>query len=115
MTTVAASTGRLITPSVQPCQNVPLPRPRSSRERRTTRWPSSEISAGSRVTAASIATATTRIAPSAIDRIAVLSTIHSPASETITVSPLNSTASPEVASATPRASSCERPPATSSR
>ena len=41
--------------------------------------------------AASTATPTTSIAPTAIERIALLSTIHSPASEMITVSPLNST------------------------
>ena len=45
----------------------------------------------------------------------MLSTIHSPASETITVRPLNSTARPEVASAICRACSGVRPPATSSR
>ena len=87
-------------------------RERNRRERAATRRPSST---GSSVTAASIATATTRIAPSAIERIAVLSTIHSPASETITVRPLNSTARPEVASATARASAGLRPAAISSR
>ena len=53
---------------------------------------------------ASIATATTSIAPSAIERIAVLSTIHSPPRDTITVTPEKSTARPEVAIATARAS-----------
>ena len=85
------------------------------RERASTRRPSSAISAGSSVVAASTATATTSIAPSAIERIAVLSSIHSPASEMITVNPENSTATPEVAIATARASCCERPAAISSR
>jgi hypothetical protein len=62
-----------------------------------------------------MATATTSIAPSAIERIAVLSIIHRPPSEMITVRPLNSTASPDVPSATDRASSGDRPPAISSR
>ena len=65
--------------------------------------------------APSIATATTSIAPSAIERIAWLSTIHRPASDTITVTPEKSTARPEVAIATERASSSGRPAATSSR
>ena len=87
----------------------------SRRERPATRRPSTAISTGSSVLAASTATATTSIAPSAIERIAVLSTIHRPASEMITVSPLNRTASPDVAIAMPRASSGGRPAATSSR
>ena len=85
------------------------------RERECARCPSTAISAGSSVVAPSTATATTSIAPSAIERIAVLSSIHSPASEMITVRPENSTATPEVAIATARASSGERPAWTSSR
>jgi hypothetical protein len=123
-----ASTGRRITASVQRCQKPGSPgarrgppRPRSSRPgssqraRVTVRRPSRAISAGSSVIAVSTAAPTTSMAPSAIERIAVLSIIHRPASEMITVRPLNSTARPDVASATPRASSCDRPAATSSR
>ena len=64
---------------------------------------------------ASIATATTRIAPSAIERIALLGTSHRAASEAITVIPENSTATPDVLIARERASSSERPARTSSR
>ena len=80
-----------------------------------TRSPSIAISAGKRVVAARIEIATTVIAPSAIERSAWLSTIHSPASETITASPEKVTASPEVESASARASSQLRPAARSSR
>ena len=111
-----ASTGRRMTAAVQPFQNAEPPgsgaRRRAKRPGLATRLPSSS---GSSVAAPSIATATTSIAPSAIERIAWLSTIHRPASDTITVRPEKSTASPEVAIATERASSCDRPAATSSR
>ena len=73
------------------------------------------MSAGSSVAEASIATATTRIAPTAIDWIAVVSMRNRPASEAMTVTPLNSTARPEVASAVARASSGALPARTSSR
>ncbi len=68
-----------------------------------TRSPSIAISAGSSVVAVRIETATTVIAPSAIERSAWLSTIHSPASEMITARPEKLTAKPEVASASERA------------
>ena len=80
-----------------------------------TRSPSIAISAGSRVVAVRIETATTVIAPSAIERSAWLSTIQRPASETITARPEKATARPEVASASARASSQSRPRARSSR
>ena len=124
---VTASTGCRMTRSVQRCQNPGPPSGRAARRRATspvklnrrprvwTRRPSRRISTGSSVVAARMATATTSIAPSAIERIAVLSIIHSPASEMITVRPLNSTARPDVAIATARASSGSRPAATSSR
>ena len=57
------------------------------------------MSTGSSVARASIATATTRIAPIAIERSAVVSMRNSPASDAMTVRPLKSTARPEVASA----------------
>ncbi len=65
--------------------------------------------------AATIETATTVIAPSAIERSAWLSTIQRPASETITARPEKLTARPEVESASARASSGPRPAARSSR
>ena len=74
-----------------------------------TRSPSIAISAGSRVVAVRIETATTVIAPSAIERSAWLSTIQSPARETITARPEKVTARPEVESASARASSRSRP------
>ncbi len=58
------------------------------------------ISAGSSVTAASTAIATTTIAPTAIERTTFASTRNSPASATITVTPENVTAMPDVRSAT---------------
>jgi hypothetical protein len=70
---------------------------------------------GRNVALASIATATTRIAPIAIDRIAVVSMRNRPAREAITVTPLKSTASPEVAIAVARASSGSLPAWISSR
>jgi hypothetical protein len=91
------------------------PRIANTRPRVYARWPSSEISAGSSVAAATTDTATTRIAPSAIERRAVASTIHRPASDTMTVTPEKATATPEVDSATARASSGLRPLRTSAR
>ena len=70
---------------------------------------------GSSVTAARIETATTMMAPIAIDRIVVESTSHRPASERITVTPENATASPEVRSAVRRASTGGLPARISSR
>jgi hypothetical protein len=71
--------------------------------------------AGSSVADASTETPTTMIAPSAIERSALLSTSHRPASETITVTPENRTAMPDVAIAVARAVSGVRPARTSSR
>ena len=71
----------------------------------STRSPSIAISTGSNVVAVRIETATTVIAPSAIERSAWLSTIHSPARETITARPEKATARPEVESASARAAS----------
>ena len=81
----------------------------------STRSSSIAISAGSSVVAVRIETATTVIAPSAIERSAWLSTIHRPASETITARPEKVTARPDVASASARAASWSRPRARSSR
>ena len=80
-----------------------------------TRSPSIAISAGSSVIAVRIETATTVIAPSAIERSAWLSTIQRPAREMITASPEKLTARPEVASASERASLWSRPASRSSR
>ena len=55
------------------------------------------ISAGSSVAAASTDTATTIIAPSAIDLMAALLTMNSPARDTITVRPETAPAVPDVA------------------
>ena len=73
------------------------------------------MSTGSSVTAARTETATTMIAPIAIERIVVESTRNSPANEIITVRPEKVTARPEVRSAMRRASSGAAPARTSSR
>ena len=80
-----------------------------------TRSPRKAIRVGSRVVAVRIETATTVIAPSAIERRAWLSTIQRPARETITARPEKVTARPEVESARSRASSSVRPASRSSR
>ena len=80
-----------------------------------TRSPRVAIRTGSSVVAVRIETATTVIAPSAIERSAWLSTIQRPARETITARPEKVTASPEVDSAWARASSGSRPARRSSR
>ena len=77
--------------------------------------PSTAIAAGRNVIAARIATATTMIAPIAIERMVVESTRNSPASEIITVTPLNATARPEVRMAIRLASTGSAPSRTSSR
>ena len=77
--------------------------------------PSRLISAGSSVTAARIETATTTMAPMAIERIVVESTRNSPPREMITVTPEKATATPDVRSAIARACSGSRPARTSSR
>ena len=81
----------------------------------STRWPRMRIIAGSRTTAASTATRTTTIAPSAIERSVWLSITQRPASEITTAMPEKATASPEVASASARASAAPLPARTSSR
>ena len=80
-------------------------RPRPTIPPGRTRSPSIAISAGSSVVAVRIETATTVIAPSAIERSAWLSTIQRPARETITARPEKVTARPEVESASARAAS----------
>ena len=60
-------------------------------------------------------TATTTMAPMAMDRTVVESTRNSPASEIITVTPENRTAMPEVRMAIRRATSGTTPARTSSR
>ncbi len=79
------------------------------------RRPISDTSAGSSVAAASTDTATTRIAPSAIERSAVASISHRPPSDRITVMPEKATATPDVAIARVRAASRLAPARTSSR
>ena len=73
------------------------------------------ISTGSSVIAARTDTATTTIAPVAIERIVAESTRNRPASAIITVTPENATAIPDVRIAVRRASSREAPDAISSR
>ena len=78
------------------------------------RLPSSASSAGSSVSQQH-SDRTTTIAPAASERSAAASIANRLASATITVRPLNTTATPEVVSAVIRASSCERPARSSSR
>ncbi len=85
------------------------------RPRAYARLPSTLISTGSSVTAARIEIATTMIAPIAIERIVVESTSQRPASERITVMPEKVTASPDVRSASRRASTRSAPRRISSR
>jgi hypothetical protein len=73
------------------------------------------MSAGRRVSAPSTETVTTTMAPVAMERSVAESTRNSPARETTTVAPEKATATPDVRSATARASSGDRPPASSSR
>ncbi len=87
----------------------------AGRPRVYARWPMIRMSTGSRVTAARIETATTTIAPRAIERIVVESTRNRPASEIITVRPEKVTARPEVRIAVRRASSGRAPACISSR
>ena len=114
MSAVAASangSGRRISIAVQRSQNpgpslglgLGLMRPMIF-PGRATRCPSAAISAGSSVTAAITAMPTTTIAPTAIDCTTFASIRNSPASATITVTPENVTAMPDVRIATSRAS-----------
>ena len=73
------------------------------------------ISAGSRVTAASTATATTTIAPIAIECAVLESIRNRPARAMMTVTPENATARPEVRIAAVRATSSDAPRLISSR
>ena len=79
------------------------------------RRPNSDNNAGSSVEHASIATNTTMIAPTAIDRTAAVGTTSSAASASTTAKPLNSTAVPDVAIAVARAASAVAPSRSSSR
>ena len=81
----------------------------------STRSPSQASIAGSTVSEANIAIATTRIVPTANEMKALSPLMNMPAIATITVRPEISTARPEVAAATCRASSGLRPAARSSR
>jgi hypothetical protein len=83
--------------------------------RSETRLPSSTMSTGSSVIAASTAIATTMIAPMAIDRIVLESMRNRPASEIRTVMPEIVTARPEVRIAASRARAGSRPLCSSSR
>ncbi len=65
--------------------------------------------------AASTDTATTTIAPVAIERIVAVSIRNRPARATTTVAPLNATAIPDVRIAVRRASARDAPAAISSR
>ena len=111
--------GRRMTRAAQAVQNGPplsTSVAQGSRTRsRSTRRPASASSAGSSVTAASTAMQTTRIAPTASDRIPFTSIANRPASETATVVPLKTTALPDVRSARRRASCGSAPSASSPR
>ena len=131
LTAITAVQGRAMTLAVQRCQKADSAAAGRSGRRNTrclkkesaratippgsTRSPSIAIRAGSNVIAVRIETATTVIAPSAIERNAWLSTIQRPARETITAMPEKVTARPEVARASARASSSLRPARRSSR
>ena len=111
--TTSEMTGRRSTPFVQLRQKSPPASPPVVHgvgiRSRSMLCPTTFRKAGSSVSEAVTATATTRIAPTAIDRIAFKSSRKRPASDTITVAPLNSTALPDVLSAMPSASSLSAP------
>jgi hypothetical protein len=113
----AASSGRRITRCDQRIQNPSRPAAfrRAGTRRLLIRGPSSESTAGSRVIAASTATATTMIAASAIDCTARTGTIQIEASETTTVMPEKATAVPDVLMARATATSVAAPAASSWR
>jgi hypothetical protein len=110
--------GRRMIRTAQRCQK---PSPSAARERgigmrrRSTQWPTRLSTAGSRVMAASTATATTLIDPMAMERNAWMSTRNIPARATITVAPDRATARPEVARVIGTASATVRPRRSSSR
>ena len=81
----------------------------------STRSPSQDSIAGSTVSDANIAIATTRIVPSANEMNALSPLMNMPAIATITVTPEISTARPEVAAAASSAARSLRPAARSSR
>ena len=81
----------------------------------STRSPSQDSIAGSTVSEANMAMATTRIAPSAKEMKALSPLMNMPAIATITVTPEISTARPEVAAAASSAARSLRPAARSSR
>ena len=89
--------------------------PRYGTLRRLTRGPSRPRTAGSRVSAANTAEATTRIAPAARLTKMLVGTMSMPSSASTTVMPLKKTARPAVPPATATASGTERPCASSSR
>ena len=114
-----ARTGRRVTRSVHELQNEAdrpglTAKPRS-RPGSQARRPSRRNSGSSRVVEANTDTATTRIAPSASERSAELSTVQIAASDAITAAPEKTTARPEVASARPRAVAGSWPARISSR
>ena len=81
----------------------------------STRSPSQDSIAGSTVSEANTAMATTRIAPSANEMKVLSPLMNMPAIATITVTPEISTARPEVAAAVSSALRSLRPAARSSR
>ncbi len=90
-------------------------RPISGTRPFSTRSPSQLSIAGSTVSDAKTAIATTKIVPSANEMNALSPLMNMPAIATITVAPEMSTARPEVAAAASRAAPSLRPAARSSR
>ena len=112
--------GRRMTRPVSAAQKCDCPaglRRRPSRGMRpfSTRSPSQESMAGSTVSEANTAMATTTIAPSANEMNDLSPLMNMPAIATITVTPEISTARPEVAAAVSSAERSLRPAARSSR
>ena len=112
--------GRCMTRPVTAVQKRDCPAGRRRRPIRgtrpfSTRSPSQDSIAGSTVSDANIAMATTTIAPSANEMNALSPLMNMPAIATITVTPEISTARPEVAAAASSAASSLRPAARSSR
>ena len=112
--------GRRMTRPVSAVQKRDCPagrrrRPSTGTRPFSTRSPSQDSIAGSTVSEANMAIATTRIAPSAKEMKALSPLINMPAIATITVTPEISTARPEVAAAASSAARSLRPAARSSR
>ena len=111
--------GRRMTRPVTAVQKRDCPagrrRPSTGMRPFSTRSPSQASIAGSTVSEANMAMATTMIAPSAKEMNALSPLMNMPAIATITVTPEISTARPEVAAAASSAARSLRPAARSSR